>query len=189
MTLDSSTGKWIIAFIFGALMIGLYSWSRFDEPSYDSQSEYFARYKPRFSTSYMRYARARLAYLGAMLLIYAIFSLVPELFAAIASIGAGADRTKAVDGLKTVDGLIPLAVTVGVLTLQNVPGLKEVERRIRGSLHSVARIPDCVRRTVAQMRSSPFAFDKNDYDSQTKKLDCHSACNFDPLSRGIGVQN
>jgi hypothetical protein len=56
MMLDS--GKWIIAFRFGMVTVVLYSWSRFDEPSYDSQSEYFSRYKPKFSTSYARYARA-----------------------------------------------------------------------------------------------------------------------------------
>jgi hypothetical protein len=26
-------------------------------------------------------------------------------------------------------------------------------------------------------------------DAASWKLDCHSACNIDPLSRGIGVQN
>jgi hypothetical protein len=29
----------MIAFAFGAVMVGMYSWSRFDEPSCDSQSE------------------------------------------------------------------------------------------------------------------------------------------------------
>src|SRR3954466_1648980 len=156
-----SAGKWIIAFAFGFAMVGLYSWSRFDEPSYDSQSEYFSRYKPRFSTSYARYARAKWAYVGAMILIYVVFSLVPGIFDVIA--GAGIE--------KAAQGPVPLAVALGLVTLQNVPGLKELERRIRGSLHSVARIPDCVRRTVAQMRGSPFTFEPGAYQCQTKKLD------------------
>ncbi|WP_314945875.1 hypothetical protein [Bradyrhizobium cosmicum] len=63
MMLDS-VEKWIIAFAFGAVMVGMYSWSRFDEPSCDSRSEYFSRYKPRFSTSYSRYARAKWAYVA-----------------------------------------------------------------------------------------------------------------------------
>jgi hypothetical protein len=162
MMLDSA-GKWIIAFAFGAVMVGMYSWSRFDEPSCDSQPEYFSRYKPRFSTSYARYARAKWAYVGAMILIYVGFSLVPELFNAITTIAAAGDPSKTIDGL-------PLAVALALVTLQNVPGLKELERRIRGSLHSVARIPDCVRRTVAQMRSSPFTFEHGAYQCQTRKL-------------------
>jgi hypothetical protein len=44
--IPDSAEKWIIAFVFGTVMVGMYSWSRFDEPSYDSQSEYFSRYKP-----------------------------------------------------------------------------------------------------------------------------------------------
>jgi uncharacterized protein (DUF2062 family) len=169
MTLDSAE-KWIIAFVFGSVMVGIYSWSRFDEPSYDSQSEYFSRYKPRFSTSYARYARAKWAYVGAMILIYVVFSLVPELFNTIVNMGTAGDRPKTVEGL-------PLAAALGLVTLQNVPGLKELERRIRGSLHSVARIPDCVRRTVAQMRSSLFTFEQGAYECQTKKLNSQLAIN------------
>lgn len=162
--IPDSTWNWTIAFAFGAVMVGMYSWSRFDEPSCDSQSEYFSRYKPRFSTSYGRYARAKWAYIGAMMLMYVAFSVVPGLFNAVANMmGAGRDPSKAVDGL-------PLAVALALVTLQNVPGLKELERRIRSFLHSVARIPDCVRRTVAQMRSSPFAFEQGVYQCLVKKL-------------------
>lgn len=51
----------------------------------------FSRCKPRFSTSYGRYARAKLAYVGAMIVMYMAFSLVPELFNKAANIGAGDD--------------------------------------------------------------------------------------------------
>jgi hypothetical protein len=162
MMLDNAE-KWIIAFAFGAVMVGMYSWSRFDEPSCDSQSEYFSRYKPRFSTSYGRYARAKWAYVGAMMVVYVALSFVPGLVNAFAGLRGGDDSSKSIDGL-------PLAVALALVTLQNVPGLKELEKRIRGFLHSVARIPDCVRRTVAQMRSSPFNFEPGVYQCQTKKL-------------------
>ena len=162
MMLDSAE-KWIIAFAFGAVMVGMYSWSRFDEPSCDSQSEYFFRYKPQFSTSYGRYARAKWAYVGAMMVVYMAFSLVPGLVNAFASLRASDDSSKTIDGF-------PLAVALALVTLQNVPGLKELEKRVRRFLHTVARIPDCVRRTVAQMRSSPFNFEPGVYQCQTKKL-------------------
>lgn len=161
MMLDSAE-NWIIAFAFGAVMVGMCSWSRFDEPSCDSQSEYFSRYKPRFSTSYGRYARAKWAYVGVMMVVYVALSCVPGLVNVFASLRASDDS-------KTIGGL-PLAVALALVTLQNVPGLKELEKRIRGFLHSVARIPDCVRRTVAQMRSSPFNFEPGVYQCQTKKL-------------------
>jgi hypothetical protein len=168
MMLDSE--KWLIAFIFGIVMVVMYSWSRFDEPSYDSQSEYFSRYKPKFSTSYARYARAKWAYVGAMIFIYTVFSLVPELFNAFANFGAAGDRPKTTEGVAPLAVAAPLAIALGLVSLQAIPGLKELERRIRGFLHSVARIPDCVRRTVAQMRSSPFTFEPDAYQCQTKKL-------------------
>ena len=54
----------------------------------------FSRCKPRFSTSYGRYARAKWAYVGAMIVTYMAFSLVPELFNKVANIGAGDDLSK-----------------------------------------------------------------------------------------------
>jgi hypothetical protein len=159
MPLDSGT-IWIITICFGAVSVGMSSWTRFDEPSYDSQSEYFARYKPRFSTSYARYAWAKWGYIWAIISVYFVFSLTPEYFNAITA-GEG----KVVDSSN-----IPMAVALAIITLQNVPGLKDLERRIRGFLHSFARIPEGVRRTVAQMRSSQFNFDPNAIALQTRKI-------------------
>ena len=164
MALDGITG-WIIATGFGAFMVGMYSWTRFDEPSYDTQSEYFSRYKPRYSTSKSRYARAKWAYIGAIILFYGIFCLVPELFTAIGQIDATNGNSKSLEGSN-----VPLAIALAIITLQNAPGLKDLERRIRGFLHSFARIPEGVRRTVAQMRGSPFTFESQAIRSQTRKL-------------------
>jgi len=119
MPLDSGI-IWIITICFGAVSVGMSSWSRFDEPSYDSQSEYFARYKPRFSTSYARYAWAKWGYVWAIISVYFVFSLTPEYFNAITA-GEG----KVVDSSN-----IPMAVALGIITLQNVPGLKDLERRV-----------------------------------------------------------
>jgi hypothetical protein len=163
MQLDGNL-SWFIALCFGAFMVGTYSWSRFDEHSYDSETGYFARYKPRFSTSYGRYVRAKLGYVCAILVIYLVFALVPELFGVFA--GVGADEAKA----KAIAGSVPLAVVIGLITLQNAPGLKDLERKIRGFLHAFARIPECVRRTAAQMRSSPFKFKPHSLEVQTRRL-------------------
>ena len=141
----------IVFLCFGAAMVGIYSWSRFDEPSCDTQSEYFARFKPRFSTSYTLYTRAKLGYACAIILLYCILSFVPELFVALAGAGPNAIPSKHVS---------PLVVALAIVSLQNAPVLRDVECRIRGFLHAFARIPECVRRTVACMRSSPFNFNR-----------------------------
>jgi uncharacterized membrane protein len=155
MQLDNFTSVLIVC--FGALTVAFFSWSRFDEPSCDSQSEHFARYKPRFSTSRGNYLRAKVGYICALVLIYFVLSLVPELYASFANI----DKSSHVG---------PLVVALALITLQNVPLLKDAECRIRGFLHSFARIPECVRRTVARMRSSPFNFPPNVVAAQTRKL-------------------
>ena len=156
--MDNNT-IWIITICFGAAAVGVCSWSRFDEPSYDSRSEYFARYKPRFSTSYARYARAKWGYVWALISVYFVFSLIPEYVNAVRS------------GPKLIESSsIPMAVALGIITLQNVPGLNDLERQIRGFLHSFARIPEGIRRTVAQMRGSQFSFDPNAVVLQTRKM-------------------
>jgi hypothetical protein len=142
----------------------MYSWTRFDEPSYDGQSEYFARYKPRFATSSQRYWRAKWSYVGAITLMFLVFSLVPELFIGLAGIDPNAEQQK------LGEAAIPLAVALALITLENTPGLKDIERRIRGFLHAFARIPGRVRRSVAQMRSSPFNFTPSALSALTRKL-------------------
>lgn len=134
----------IIAVCFGALMVGIHSWSRFDEPSYNTQSEYFARYEPKFATYHTLCQRAKWAYVGAVVAIYIILSLAPGVFTALSP-------SKSISGAE-----IPLAAALAIVTLQNFPGIKELEQQLRGFLHAIARIPDGVRRTVAQMRGSPF---------------------------------
>jgi hypothetical protein len=160
----------IVFFCFGAAMVGFYSWSRFDEPSCDSQSEYFARFKPRFSTSYTFYRRAKLGYVCAIVLLYGILSFVPELFVVLA--GAGPNVIP-----KNVS---PLVVALAIVSLQNAPVLRDLECRIRGFLHAFARIPECVRRTVARMRSSPFNFNfnANAVAAQTRKLNLRETSNM-----------
>ena len=56
--------------------------------------------------------------------------------------------------------------------LERIAGLYAIEHDVLG------RGAD-ERRVVRQDRSRPII----------DELECHSACNFDPLSRGIGVQN
>ena len=158
----------IVFLCFGAAMVGIYSWSRFDEPSCDNQSEYFTRFKPRFSTSYTLYTRAKLGYACAIILLYCILSFVPELFVALAGAGPNAIPSKHVS---------PLVVALAIVSLQNAPVLRDVECRIRGFLHAFARIPECVRRTVACMRSSPFNFNRDAVAAQTRKLNLRETSN------------
>ena len=124
MALDNQ----VLVIFFGAVMVGLYSWSRFDEPSYDSQTEFFCRYKPRFSTSYARYARAKLAYVCAIIAIYLLFSLVPQLYEPFSD-----------PAMKPIKGSIPLGIALAIITLQNTVMLKDLERISLSSMRIFTR--------------------------------------------------
>jgi len=169
-------GKWIVALCFGACVVAMYSWARFDEPSCDGQSEFFTRYKPRFSTSSKSYWRAKWGYIGAIAALFFCVSLVPEIFTAL----AGADATAA--QAKLGETWVPLATALGLITLENIPLLKDIERKLRGFLHAFARIPDGIRRTVAQMKSSPFNFTSRAIACLTRKLGLEPSANNQPPS-------
>ncbi|MGM4953366.1 DUF6538 domain-containing protein [Bradyrhizobium barranii] len=51
------------------------------------------------------------------------------------------------------------------------------------------RVPDRLRNAVGK-REIKISLRTRDPDvARIRHLECHSACNIDPLSRGIGVQN
>ena len=70
--------EWQVALVFGAFMISAYSWTRFDEPVGENESQYFVIYKPRFHTSDQRYSYGRLGYVIATVLLYRVLSFVPQ---------------------------------------------------------------------------------------------------------------
>ena len=151
---------WLTALGFGALIVAVCFWSRFDEPSYSGTTDHFTRYKPRFSTSRRRYTRAKFGYVSAVLILFFVFCAVPEIFYAL--IPSQAPRPS--------DTTLPLAVALLLIALQTFPRLNEGERRIRGLLHSVARIPESICTTVAQLRGSPFNCSHAATAAQTRKL-------------------
>jgi hypothetical protein len=155
---------WLLAVAFGAIVVGMDSWVRFDEPSYDSQAEYFSRYKPRFSTSSRRYWRAKWGYIAAILLLFFLFALVPGFLAAFT--GGAMELNKEKFG----EAAVPLAAALVLLAVEKTKVLNDFERKLRGFLHAFARIPDCIRRTVAQMKSSPFNFTPRAIASLTHRL-------------------
>ncbi|MEZ5786327.1 MAG: hypothetical protein R3D62_07605 [Xanthobacteraceae bacterium] len=165
----------VIAGIFGAVLVGIDSWSRFDQPSYNTHSEHFVRYEPRFATSHALYRNARLAYVAANLLIYAIVSVAPGVLGVFGIRPFGENAS---------GPTIPLFAALIIITLQNIPGLREIEQRIRSSLHTIARIPDAVRRTVAQMRGSPFSIRKDLMPALDRKTNTLFGQNLDkPAAR------
>ena len=177
----NGTEKWILALSFGALVVGMYSWARFDEPSYDSHSEFITRYAPRFSTSAKRYWRAKWGYIAAITLVFLIFSTVPEIFRALLPNLSDGNQAK------LGEVWVPLAAALALMTLENMPILKDAERKIRAFLHAVARIPECIRRTVAQMKSSPFNFTPRTIAALTRKLDVPSGSNNQPEANFTAV--
>lgn len=81
---------------------------------------------------------------------------------------AGIDTN--VERPKLGEAAVPLAVALALITLENTPGLRDIERRIREFLHAFARIPERVRRSVALMRSSPLNFTPSAINALTRKL-------------------
>lgn len=152
----------------GALLVAANSWSRFDEPSYASATEFFARYQPRFSTSHNRYVRARLGYVVAIVVVYVLFNLVPEFFESF--------------NASPIKGSVPFGIALAMITLQNAPLLKDLEQRIRGFLHSFAQVPDGVRRTVSELRGSPFNFSSQAFAAQTRKLNLPQTSDRQPIA-------
>jgi hypothetical protein len=139
------TTNWIVALLVGAAMIIFYFWSQFDEPSYDSSSEFFSKYRPRFSTSRSQYVRAKFEYLFLFFTVYLVFSFVPEIFYAL----VGHGESKSAIQSPTV---VPVVIAFALIAFQKAPMTKDAERRIRAFFHALAQVPDGVRRTLAQIR-------------------------------------
>ena len=154
----SDTVAWYAALAFGAIIVGTFSWTRFDEPSYDDKSQFFRLYAPRFSTPSGRYWNARLGYVVVLITIFIFFSLFPKFLLVFVTGDSGTDLEGRSQG-----SALPLIVAMLLMGFQNVPGFKQLEVRIRSALHAVGKIPDGVRRTVNQLKGAQFNFD--DYDA------------------------
>jgi hypothetical protein len=158
-----ATVNWLVALLFGAALVIYNSWYRFDEPSYDSQTECFAKYKPRFSTYRDRFIRAKYEYISVFLLAYLIFSFVPEIFFAVISPGEGGNTPQS-------PMLVPVIVALALANLQRAPMTQAAERRIRATFHALAQIPEGVRRTVTQIRTCDYNRDPVVVSNQTQKI-------------------
>jgi hypothetical protein len=161
---DANT-NWIIAFCLGAVLIGFHFFSQFDESSYDKQTDFFGKYKPRFTTSKMRYVRAKIGYVLTFLTAYGIFAFVPEIFFTLLR-----DTTQGPPQTIQSPTVVPIVVAIALATLHKNIITKDTETRIRAFYHSLAQIPECIRRTVAQLRNSEFTFDEDGKALQTSKL-------------------
>jgi len=135
--------EWDGAVFYGVLIVTVYSWSRFDEPTYN-KIQYFSIYKPQFATSNSSYLFMKITYILLSCAIFVGASLVSKV------VGANGPLTS------------PIAIAMYVVTLQNVPGLLAVERAVRAVLHATAKIPQRVRQTAEQMCTADFKFENFD---------------------------
>jgi hypothetical protein len=125
--------EWLVALVFGVFMISAFSWTRFDEPVCENESQYFGIYKPRFLTSEQRYSYGRLGYVNAIVLLYLVLSFVPKLYVELVPGGVETELSKS--------PIIPLMIAASLTSLKNVPILQGLERRIRGFLHTLREFP------------------------------------------------
>jgi hypothetical protein len=157
------TTTWIVALLFGAIIVGFKFWFWFDEPSFDTETEYFSRYKPRFSTYYPRYTRARYGYVLTFIIIFVVFSAVPEIFLAVM-------KAIALDTGAAQTGVLPIVVALALINFQRTATTKNVEREIRAFFHAFAKIPEGVRRIVAAMRNCEVVLPLADVSRETNRL-------------------
>ena len=132
-------------------MVLVFSWERFDEPSYSkNETEFFRIFAPRFSAIRKRYNLSRLFYILIMITTFFLFSTFPRLVSPLISI-------ETFTAFSTGPAW-PLFVSTLILGIQNAPGFKELERKIRSGLHAIAEIPQGVRRTVSLLMGAKFNF-------------------------------
>jgi hypothetical protein len=161
MAMLTDSVQWTVALCVGAAIIWLNSWSQFDEPSYDTQTEALTTYKPRFTTYRASYARAKLSYILAFFGLFLAFSFVPELFYALFP-------ERKPDSPAT---MLPAMVALALVAVTRTPLSKDIERKLRSFFHGVANIPEGVRKTIAQIRRSDFRPSEENIDGQTTRLD------------------
>ena len=157
----TDTMQWTVALCVGAAIIWLNSWSQFDEPSYDTQTEALTTYKPRFTTYRTSYARAKLIYILAFFALFLAFSFVPDLFYAVFP-----ERKP-----DSPPAMLPAMVALALVAVTRTPLSKDLERKLRSFFHGVAHIPEGVRKTIAQIRRSGFRPNDDNIDGQTARLD------------------
>jgi hypothetical protein len=157
----TDTAQWTVALCVGAAIIWLNSWSQFDEPSYDTQTEALTTYKPRFTTYRTNYVRAKLIYILAFFALFLAFSFVPDLFYALFPERKPDSPTP----------ILPAVVAMVLVTFTRTPLSRDLERKLRSFFHGVANIPEGVRKTIAQIRRSEYRPDDEHIESQTAKLD------------------
>ena len=153
----SDKEAWFAALAFGAIMVGSFYWSRFDQTTYEDKSQYFRLYAPRFSTPGNRYRNARVGYVVVLIAIFVFFSFFPTFLEVLAT-GELAEKLNQ----RPQGSAVPLIVAMVIMGLQNVPGLRLLEIRIRSGWHAFGKIPDGVRRTVSQIRGALFDFDSHE---------------------------
>jgi hypothetical protein len=157
----TDTVQWTVALCVGAAIIWLNSWSQFDEPSYDTQTEALTTYKPRFTTYRTSYAHAKLSYILTFFALFLAFSFVPDLFYALFP-----ERKP-----DTPAAMLPAMVAVALVAVTRTPLSRDLERKLRSFFHGVANIPEGVRKTIAQIRRSDYQPNDDEIGDQTAKLD------------------
>jgi hypothetical protein len=158
----TDTVQWIVALCVGVTVVWLNSWSQFDEPSYDTQTEALKPYKPRFTTYRTSYIRAKLSYISAFLALFLAFVFVPDLFFVLFPDSKS---------LNSSPMILPALIAVTLVAFTRTPVSKDLERRLRSFFHEIANIPEGVRKTISQIRRSDYLPHDDNLNVQTARLD------------------
>ena len=169
----SDSREWWLSLLLGATIVVIYSYSRFDEPSY-GELKYFARYELRFSTSHGAYQRWKYAYTLLVTLIFIVFAMLIQW----ARKGTGGGATP----LPSQELSSPIAIAMYIISLTSLPYLQKGELLLRGMFHAWAKIPHAVRQTFGEMDASQF--NHNFLESERQRISETEAASF-----SLGTQN
>jgi hypothetical protein len=138
-------------FALGLLVVFVYAWRRFDEPSFSSDEALPSTTEPlRYLFLRREYRRARFTYVVASLLLYcALVWPGPTVVPALGVVGMKDFPTEAW-------ALLVALILVGLIPNSNLTWLTTVEAHLRRLVHSRFLVPDGTMRMIGSLQDAPY---------------------------------
>ncbi len=140
----------LLAFMAAAIIVVLYCWPKFDEPSVaKNDNDFITQFLPRDLASPKEYSYGLATYAIAMLTVLAVLS----------ALGPPVLKLIGLEAPTTAAGATPIVVALAMVGLApNIPVLKEIEIAIRRFAHRRAFIPSAAKATAERLTAAKFDF-------------------------------
>jgi hypothetical protein len=139
-----------LAFFAAAVIVVLYCWPKFDEPSVaKNDNDFITQFLPRDLASPKEYTYGLATYIVSMLTV----------LAALSALGPPVLKLVGLEAPTTAAGATPIVVALAMVGLApNVPVLKELELALRRFAHRRAFIPTAAKATAERLTAAKFDF-------------------------------